>query len=144
MVATWDSEFARVSDMQKKLALLYLANDVLQNSRKRGPQFVQEFYRILPKAIRHMLKHGDASVCPWPEAVLLAPVILLEAPSGVLAAPAATGSVKQWRYPKAQEWRSPPSSLCWPCATHLASAHRCVLPWGQDQVLSSLGWITKT
>ena len=62
MVSVWDTEFARFPDMQKKLAMLYLANDVLQNSRKKGAQFVQEFYRILPKAVKHMLKHGDASV----------------------------------------------------------------------------------
>ncbi|KAK9796638.1 hypothetical protein WJX73_006490 [Symbiochloris irregularis] len=63
VVSTWEVEyFNRSPDLQKKLALMYLANDVLQNSRKKGPQYVQEFYRSLPKVIRHILKHGDASV----------------------------------------------------------------------------------
>ena len=63
MVSTWEVEFFnRSPDVQKKLALLYLANDVLQNSRKKGPQYVQEFYRALPKALKHVVKHGDGSV----------------------------------------------------------------------------------
>ena len=43
--------------------MLYLANDILQNSRKKGPEFVNEFYRALPRALQHMLKHGDEKVC---------------------------------------------------------------------------------
>lgn len=62
VVSVWEAEFGRTTDMQKKMALLYLANDVLQNSRKRGTHFVVDFYRALPAATRHMLKHGDANV----------------------------------------------------------------------------------
>ena len=62
VVGAWELDFSRSPDVQKKLALLYLANDVIQTSRKNGPHFVQEFYRILPKAVRHLLKHGDATV----------------------------------------------------------------------------------
>lgn len=58
---TWEAEFARAS-MQKKMAMLYLANDILQNSRKKGPEFVNEYYRTLPRALQHMLKHGDNKV----------------------------------------------------------------------------------
>ena len=58
---TWEGEFAR-APMQKKLAMLYLANDILQNSRKKGPEFVHEFHRTLPRALQHMLKHGDDKV----------------------------------------------------------------------------------
>lgn len=64
VVGAWELDFSRSQDMQKKLALIYLANDVLQNSRKKGPQFLQEFYKILPKAIKHMVKHGDSNVIP--------------------------------------------------------------------------------
>ncbi|EIE19618.1 DUF618-domain-containing protein [Coccomyxa subellipsoidea C-169] len=48
--------------MQKKLCLMYLANDILQNSRKKGPEFVNEFYHTLPRPVHHLLKHGDAKV----------------------------------------------------------------------------------
>jgi hypothetical protein len=34
-----------------KLALLYLANDIVQNSRKKSPQFVQQFALVLPEAV---------------------------------------------------------------------------------------------
>jgi regulator of Ty1 transposition protein 103 len=62
VVATWEAEFTRSPNMQKKLALLYLANDILQNSRKKGPEFVNEYFRALPKPVQHMLKHGDPKV----------------------------------------------------------------------------------
>jgi regulator of Ty1 transposition protein 103 len=62
IVVTWETEFAKAPNMQKKLAMLYLANDILQNSRKKGPEFVNEFYRALPRALHHMLKHGDDKV----------------------------------------------------------------------------------
>lgn len=64
MVAAWEAEFARAPNMQKKLALMYLANDVLQNSRKKGPEYVNEFFGALKKPVQHMLKHGDAKVRP--------------------------------------------------------------------------------
>lgn len=63
VVSTWEVEFFnRSPDLQTKLALMYLANDVLQNSRKKGTQYVQEFYRTLPKPVKHLLKHGDSNV----------------------------------------------------------------------------------
>ena len=61
VVSVWDAEFAKAS-VPKKLALTYLANDILQNSRKKGPEFVMEFFRVLPKAMKHLVKHGDAKV----------------------------------------------------------------------------------
>ena len=61
VVSVWDAEFAKAS-VPKRLALTYLANDILQNSRKKGPEFVMEFFRVLPKAMKHLLKHGDAKV----------------------------------------------------------------------------------
>jgi regulator of Ty1 transposition protein 103 len=32
---------------ERKVTLLYLANDILQNSRKKGPEFVNEFWTAL-------------------------------------------------------------------------------------------------
>lgn len=48
--------------MVRKLALLYVANDILQNSRKKGPEFVAPFYHPIIRAIKHILKHGDDKV----------------------------------------------------------------------------------
>ena len=61
VVSVWEQEFVKMP-MPKQLAMAYLANDILQNSRKKGPEFVHEFHRTLPRAVKHMLKHGDDKV----------------------------------------------------------------------------------
>lgn len=33
---------------------MYLANDVIQNSKKKGPEFGKEYGNFLPKAFEHM------------------------------------------------------------------------------------------
>lgn len=33
---------------------MYLANDVIQNSKKKGPEFGKAFETVLPKAFEHM------------------------------------------------------------------------------------------
>lgn len=46
---------------KRKITFLYLANDVIQNSKKKGPEYGKEFGGILPKAFEHMstLEHFD-------------------------------------------------------------------------------------
>lgn len=36
------------------MMFMYLANDVIQNSKKKGPEFGKEFETVLPKAFEHM------------------------------------------------------------------------------------------
>lgn len=38
----------------KKLTFMYLANDVIQNSKKKGPEYGNEFGQILTKAFQHL------------------------------------------------------------------------------------------
>lgn len=38
----------------RKLTFMYLANDVIQNSKKKGPEFGQEFGNVLRKAFENM------------------------------------------------------------------------------------------
>lgn len=38
--------------------MMYLANDVIQNSRKKGPEFGKEFEESLRKAFEHMSRNG--------------------------------------------------------------------------------------
>lgn len=64
LVSLWETEFDRSRDSAKRMALLYLANDILQNSRKKGTHFVQPFYRLLPRTVRLTVKHGDDKVQP--------------------------------------------------------------------------------
>lgn len=63
IVTTWEGEFSKQGPMIRKLALLYVANDILQNSRKKGIEFVAPFYHPILRALRHIMKHGDEKVC---------------------------------------------------------------------------------
>lgn len=58
VVATWDKQF-RSSDMARKVPLLYLANDILQNSKRKGNEFVTEFWKVLPSALKEVVDKGD-------------------------------------------------------------------------------------
>lgn len=58
VVATWDKQF-RSSEMVQKVPLLYLANDILQNSKRKGNEFVNEFWKVLPAALKDLLEKGD-------------------------------------------------------------------------------------
>ncbi|KAG5245228.1 regulation of nuclear pre-mRNA domain-containing protein [Salix suchowensis] len=58
VVETWDKQFHN-SDMLKKVPLLYLANDILQNSKRKGNEFVAEFWKALPAALKNVVEKGD-------------------------------------------------------------------------------------
>ncbi|GAU23217.1 hypothetical protein TSUD_172450 [Trifolium subterraneum] len=58
VVETWAKQF-HCSPREKKLAFLFLANDILQNSRRKGSEFVGEFWKVLPDALRDVIQNGD-------------------------------------------------------------------------------------
>ncbi|KAI3462035.1 hypothetical protein Pfo_018698 [Paulownia fortunei] len=58
VVATWDKQF-HSSEMVQKVPLLYLANDILQNSKRKGNEFVTEFWKVLPSALKEVVNKGD-------------------------------------------------------------------------------------
>lgn len=58
VVETWDRQF-HCSPREQRLAFLYLANDILQNSRRKGSEFVGEFWKVLPDALRNVIESGD-------------------------------------------------------------------------------------
>ena len=62
VVRLWEAEFGKAASLDRQLSMLYLANDILQNSRRKGPEFVNEFYHVMPRPISHLLKHGDNKV----------------------------------------------------------------------------------
>jgi regulator of Ty1 transposition protein 103 len=41
---------------------LYLANDILQNSRRKGLEFVNEFWTVLPALLQEVVDIGDEGV----------------------------------------------------------------------------------
>ncbi|XP_073946930.1 regulation of nuclear pre-mRNA domain-containing protein 1B [Choristoneura fumiferana] len=57
VVKTWYKELLKVKD-SKQLTFMYLANDVIQNSKKKGPEYGQEFGEVLEGALKHMAKTG--------------------------------------------------------------------------------------
>ncbi|CAH9112328.1 unnamed protein product [Cuscuta epithymum] len=58
VVETWERQF-HCSPREQRLAFLYLANDILQNSRRKGSEFVGEFWKVLPGALRKVIDSGD-------------------------------------------------------------------------------------
>uniref|UniRef100_A0A0A0LBI8 CID domain-containing protein n=1 Tax=Cucumis sativus TaxID=3659 RepID=A0A0A0LBI8_CUCSA len=60
IVETWDKLF-NSSQKEQRVSFLYLANDILQNSRRKGSEFVNEFWKVLPGALKYVYDHGDES-----------------------------------------------------------------------------------
>nr|XP_043606674.1 regulation of nuclear pre-mRNA domain-containing protein 1B isoform X1 [Erigeron canadensis] len=58
VVKTWEKKF-HSSDVAQKVPLLYLANDILQNSKRKGNEFVSEFWKVLPGALKDLVEKGD-------------------------------------------------------------------------------------
>ncbi|QHN86641.1 Regulation of nuclear pre-mRNA domain-containing protein 1B [Arachis hypogaea] len=58
IVETWDKLF-NGSQKEQRVSFLYLANDILQNSRRKGSEFVNEFWKVLPGSLRSVYESGD-------------------------------------------------------------------------------------
>ncbi|XP_024964486.1 regulation of nuclear pre-mRNA domain-containing protein 1A isoform X1 [Cynara cardunculus var. scolymus] len=58
IVTTWEKLF-HSSEVAQKVPLLYLANDILQNSKRKGNEFVSEFWKVLPGALKDLIEKGD-------------------------------------------------------------------------------------
>ncbi|XP_009353035.2 regulation of nuclear pre-mRNA domain-containing protein 1B [Pyrus x bretschneideri] len=58
IVETWDKCF-NSAQKDQRVACLYLANDILQNSRRKGSEFVNEFWKVLPAALKYVYENGD-------------------------------------------------------------------------------------
>ncbi|CAA6668340.1 unnamed protein product [Spirodela intermedia] len=58
VVETWDRQF-HCAPKSQWVSFLYLANDILQNSRRKGLEFVNEFWKVLPDALNNVMENGD-------------------------------------------------------------------------------------
>ncbi|XP_042428013.1 actin cytoskeleton-regulatory complex protein pan1-like isoform X1 [Zingiber officinale] len=58
IVETWDEAFNN-SPNEKRVPFLYLANDILQNSRRQGSEFVNEFWKVLPGCLKNVYENGE-------------------------------------------------------------------------------------
>ncbi|PIN20758.1 Regulator of nuclear mRNA [Handroanthus impetiginosus] len=60
VVETWARQF-HCAPRDQRLAFLYLANDIIQNSRRKGAEFVAEFWKVLPDSLRDVIENGNES-----------------------------------------------------------------------------------
>lgn len=58
IVETWETLFIS-SQREQRVSFLYLANDILQNSRRKGSEYVNEFWKVLPSALNLVHRNGD-------------------------------------------------------------------------------------
>ncbi|KAJ1264592.1 hypothetical protein BS78_08G011300 [Paspalum vaginatum] len=57
VVDTWEKHF-NCATKDKKVSFLYLSNDILQNSKRKGGDYVHEFWRVLPRSLKHVYENG--------------------------------------------------------------------------------------
>jgi len=53
VIKVWYKTFKSI-DKSRKLTFMYLANDVVQNSRRKGPEYVKEYAIVLLKIFHHL------------------------------------------------------------------------------------------
>ncbi|XP_008411694.1 regulation of nuclear pre-mRNA domain-containing protein 1B [Poecilia reticulata] len=58
IVKVWHRELKKAKN-NRKLTFLYLANDVIQNSKKKGPEFTKDFESVLVDACSHVASEVD-------------------------------------------------------------------------------------
>ncbi|MEQ2215033.1 Regulation of nuclear pre-mRNA domain containing protein 1B [Xenoophorus captivus] len=58
IVKVWHRELKKAKN-NRKLTFLYLANDVIQNSKKKGPEFAKDFESVLVDACSHVASEVD-------------------------------------------------------------------------------------
>lgn len=58
IVRVWHREMKKAKS-SRKLTFLYLANDVIQNSKKKGPEFARDFEGVLVDACSHVAREAD-------------------------------------------------------------------------------------
>uniref|UniRef100_A0A3Q1IAS7 CID domain-containing protein n=1 Tax=Anabas testudineus TaxID=64144 RepID=A0A3Q1IAS7_ANATE len=58
IVKVWHRELKKAKS-NRKLTFLYLANDVIQNSKKKGPEFTKDFESVLVDACSHVARSAD-------------------------------------------------------------------------------------
>mmetsp|Transcript_11656 Transcript_11656/g.31780 ORF Transcript_11656/g.31780 Transcript_11656/m.31780 type:complete len:598 (+) Transcript_11656:74-1867(+) len=58
IVSAWGEEIGRAPN-EKKLALLYLSNHILQEGKRKGRLFGEEFSKVISKAVREVLRTAD-------------------------------------------------------------------------------------
>ncbi|KAK3118299.1 hypothetical protein QOZ80_9BG0696980 [Eleusine coracana subsp. coracana] len=58
VVDTWEKQFNSATN-NKKISYLYLSNDILQNSKRKGGEYVNEFWRVLPRSLKYVYENEE-------------------------------------------------------------------------------------
>ncbi|KAI3446595.1 hypothetical protein Pfo_029533 [Paulownia fortunei] len=58
VVETWEKLF-KSAQPEQQVSFLYLSNDILQNSRRKGSEFVNEFWKVLPATLKGVYDGGN-------------------------------------------------------------------------------------
>ncbi|KAI5622785.1 hypothetical protein C0J50_17663, partial [Silurus asotus] len=58
IVKVWYNELKK-AQVSRKLTFLYLANDVIQNSKRKGPEFTLDFAPVIVDAFKHVSSEGE-------------------------------------------------------------------------------------
>jgi len=61
IVSIWYEEFC-AANAERRLALVYLCNDIIQNNRKDGMNLIGEFYEYLPRVVTQITKGGNTKI----------------------------------------------------------------------------------
>ncbi|XP_067904233.1 regulation of nuclear pre-mRNA domain-containing protein 1B isoform X1 [Heterodontus francisci] len=69
IVHVWHRELKRAKP-SRKLTFIYLANDVIQNSKRKGPEFTKAFEAVLVDAFSHVARESEQSCKKQMERVL--------------------------------------------------------------------------
>ncbi|XP_055508389.1 regulation of nuclear pre-mRNA domain-containing protein 1B isoform X1 [Leucoraja erinacea] len=69
IVHVWHREL-KIAKPSRKLTFIYLANDVIQNSKRKGPEFTKAFEGVLVDAFSHVARESEQSCKKQMERVL--------------------------------------------------------------------------
>ncbi|XP_069740733.1 regulation of nuclear pre-mRNA domain-containing protein 1B-like [Narcine bancroftii] len=69
IVHVWHREL-KLAKPSRKLTFIYLANDVIQNSKRKGPEFTKAFEGVLVDAFSHVARESEQSCKKQMERVL--------------------------------------------------------------------------
>ncbi|GFS34349.1 ENTH/VHS family protein [Actinidia rufa] len=119
VVETWDKQF-HYSPREQRLVFLYLANDILQNSRRKGSEFVGEFWKVLPNALGDVIENGDgfsrnAALRLVRRPITIAELVAHDLSKGCLSKnPLDRGKTSPWNLAKLSPLSSPRAKVRFP------------------------------
>ncbi|XP_042426633.1 regulation of nuclear pre-mRNA domain-containing protein 2-like isoform X2 [Zingiber officinale] len=58
VVEMWLHQF-HLASRDQRISFLFLANDIVQNSRRKGLEFIEEFWKVLPDVLNGILDNGN-------------------------------------------------------------------------------------